>query len=80
MNAKYLKKYTNLAGSLSLAFLSASVIAGNYTPKDFPDGQLPSNDPNITFTTYDANWVSEIKLPIAPQDHALPEIWEGVCS
>ncbi|WP_394208774.1 zinc-dependent metalloprotease family protein [Enterovibrio calviensis] len=68
MNSKHLKKYTNLAGGLSLAFLSASVMAGNYTPKDIPDGQLPSNDPNIVFTTYNANWVSEIKLPIAPKD------------
>ncbi|CZF85751.1 hypothetical protein [Grimontia marina] len=71
MNLKQLKRYKGMVGSLGLAFFSATVLAGNYTPSDFPDGQLPNNDTNITFTTYNGNWVGEIKFPTAPQDKTI---------
>ncbi|USH04809.1 hypothetical protein K6Q96_24205 [Grimontia kaedaensis] len=71
MNLEHLKKYIRMAGSLGLALLSSTVLAGNYTAKDFPDGQLPNNDNNITFTTYNGNWVGEIKFPTAPQDKTI---------
>ncbi|WP_161972860.1 zinc-dependent metalloprotease family protein [Enterovibrio baiacu] len=65
------RRYIALAISLVCVCASSLAVAANLTPKDVVDGQLPSNDRNITFTTYNGNWVRDIKLPLTPEDNTV---------
>eukprot|EP00542_Grammatophora_oceanica_P019185 CAMPEP_0194025916 /NCGR_PEP_ID=MMETSP0009_2-20130614/209_1 /TAXON_ID=210454 /ORGANISM="Grammatophora oceanica, Strain CCMP 410" /LENGTH=593 /DNA_ID=CAMNT_0038664313 /DNA_START=43 /DNA_END=1824 /DNA_ORIENTATION=- len=68
---------TNLRATfrvIILARLFLDVLAGSYTPSSVNNGQLPNGDDDITFTTYNGNWVSEIKLPTSPANGATVHI------
>lgn len=51
---------------LLVAPLSAHAI--NLSPNSIGGGQLPSNQPDITFNLSDGNWVRNIALPANPSD------------
>ncbi|PMN89899.1 hypothetical protein BCT23_21605 [Enterovibrio norvegicus] len=74
MIVTFFRRYIALAISLVCLCASSLAVAANLTPRDVVDGQLPSNDKNITFTTLNGNWVRNIKLPLKPQDNTVVKV------